>query len=372
MVTEAMPDHRQSQPRYSVLLPTHNRADVLPFAVRSVLAQTFADFELLIVGDECTDGTAEVVATFDDKRIRWFDLPKAPNFGYANRNVALRGARGEYVAFMAHDDLWLPDHLELLTPCLDDVGVEIAYSRPLWVIPVGLLAPCPFNLNHPDTLDAFLTRGLNSVPASCFVHRRDCLERYGYWNEELPARGDLDLWTRIIEGGGRRNFAHLPVPTCLHFRANWRKESDIHQPQLHVWKALHALEGFMPAALKLEVPQGLTEQEACWRALTSSPERWSRDLRRAVTAVLDRRTFLSDKLLFELLNAARTDVSARADLLGSFAQIEELKRIASEVEFMQSSIGWRLIRRVRKLRESLFPRGTRRERLLLRIEASLR
>src|SRR5688572_25350774 len=134
----------EHEPKFSVLLPTHNRPDVLPFAIRSVLDQTVHDFELLVVGDGCTDHTSDIVRDFADPRIRWFDLPKAPNFGYANRNIALRSARGAYIAFMAHDDLWLPDHLELLRPFIERDGVELAYSRPLWVIPLGLIAPSAF------------------------------------------------------------------------------------------------------------------------------------------------------------------------------------------------------------------------------------
>src|SRR5688572_9109316 len=186
------------EPTFSVLLPTHNRADVLPLAIRSVLYQTLDDFELLIVGDGCTDQTSDVVREFSDPRIRWFDLSKAPNFGYANRNLVLRKARGKYIAFMAHDDLWLPDHLELLAGCMADPRVEIAYSRPLWVIPPGLLSPGTFNLHDAATLELFVARQSNAIPASCVVHRRTCFEKYGYWNEELSSCADLDLWARII------------------------------------------------------------------------------------------------------------------------------------------------------------------------------
>ena len=348
------------RPLYSILLPTHNRADVLPFAVRSVLAQTCGDFELLVVGDGCTDGTADAVAAFRDARLRWFDLPKAPGFGYANRNVVLREARGELVTFMAHDDLWLPDHLELLARCMEQSGAEIAYSRPLWVIPTGLLAPLVFNLHHTETLERFVGRTFNSIPAACVVHRRECFERYGYWNAELPAAADLDMWARIVEGGGRQNFAYLPEPTCLHFRANWRTEADVSQPGLHVWKALHAVEGFMPAALKLEVPAGMTEQEACWLAMRDDPRRWTAELRAAVWSVIERRVALSDEMLLRLMRDTGQGGLGADRVFESYAQIEKLARLADEV--VEDSVGWRLLRRTRASLEALAPPGTLRGR----------
>ena len=192
----------KSKPQFSILLPTHNRAEVLQFAIHSVLAQTVEDFELLIVGDGCTDNTADVVTSFNDPRIRWFGLPKAPYFGYANRNIALRQAKGALIAFMAHDDLWLPDHLEILSNAFKDEKTEIAYSRPMWVVPDGAIVPGTFDLRENRTLDSFLNRKRNGIPAGCVAHRRTCFSKYGYGNESLPKCGDWD-WKSISENPGK-------------------------------------------------------------------------------------------------------------------------------------------------------------------------
>src|SRR5215210_2737526 len=365
-----MRTRRTRRPKYSILLPTHNRADVLPFAIRSVLRQTVEDFELLVVGDGCTDGTAEVVGGFDDRRIRWFDLPKAPHFGYANRNVALRKAAGELVAFMAHDDLWLPDHLELLARCLEDGGAEIAYGLPLWVIPRGLIAPLVFNLHHPETLARFAEGKHNSIPAGCVIHRRECLDKYGYWNADLPAGGDLDMWARIVEGGGRQNFAYLPEPTCLHFRANWREGLALEQPRLHVWKALHAVEGYLPAGLKVDVPPGLTEQEAFWPAIEGNPRRWTADLRAAVHSAVEKRVASSDDMILALLGTGGAQSPDSGRLFDSYAQLDKLARLADELD--EDSVGWKVMRRTRRVLNALAPRDTPRGRAWQRLKNMLR
>src|SRR5579864_9033978 len=190
-----------SSPRFSVLLPTYNRADVLGFAIASVLAQSDPDFELLIVADGCTDGTRDVIASFSDPRIRFFDLPKAPYFGYANRNVALREARGRLIAFAAHDDILLPDHLALMGDLLDRSGVAWGYSRPLWVSTDGVVVPFCTNLDVADEMRDFLERR-NPIPAGCVVHTRAALERAGFWPEDVPTAADWELWRRILAATG--------------------------------------------------------------------------------------------------------------------------------------------------------------------------
>lgn len=94
----------------SIIMPTHNRASLLPRAIHSVLAQTVADWELIIVADNCSDDTAAVVAAFDDNRIRF--CSSLVNVGGAQaRNIGLDLAQGDFIAFLDDDDEWLPNKL---------------------------------------------------------------------------------------------------------------------------------------------------------------------------------------------------------------------------------------------------------------------
>ncbi|HEY7448175.1 MAG TPA: glycosyltransferase family A protein [Vicinamibacterales bacterium] len=258
-------------PRFSIVLPTHDRADVLPYAIRSALCQTVDDFELLIVGDGCTDKTAEVVASFHDPRVRWFDLPKAPGIGYANRNVALREAQGQYVAYLAHDDLWFPDHLERLGALLDSTGAEFAYSRGLGVGIDGRIRPYWYNLQIP-THQAGLWRGESAITMCTVAHTRSCLTRYGYWDETLLRSGDIVMWHSIVAGGHFKNLTFLAEPTALHFVANWRNTAQ-HRARSRLTSFLfqHAFRGVLADALSLPVRAGETQQESAWNHLTSDP-----------------------------------------------------------------------------------------------------
>lgn len=206
--------------RWSILLPTHDGLPTLEAAVDSVLSQTEADFELLIVGDGCTDGTAAYVTALTDERIRWFDLPKAPGFGYANRNVALREAQGGHIAYMAHDDLWAPDHLELLGRAFEATGADFAASRPQWLSPSGVLAPLPVDLADPARLAEFRS-DFNEIPAVCVAFTRSALEAAGWWPEDVESAGDWELWKRILAVSSLGP-AVVQTATTIHFRADWR------------------------------------------------------------------------------------------------------------------------------------------------------
>ena len=108
-------------PAVSVIIATYNRSQPLRHAIRSVCNSTLSDWEVIVVGDACTDDTAEVVSSFDDPRIRFVNLPSRCGDMSGPHNHVLPLARGRYVAFLNHDDLYLPDHL---AKCVAELEIE--------------------------------------------------------------------------------------------------------------------------------------------------------------------------------------------------------------------------------------------------------
>jgi len=269
-------------------MPTYNRADIISYAIESVLNQREKNFELLIVGDGCTDNTSQVVKKYlKDKRVKWFDFPKALGFGYANRNKALRQARGKYIAFAAHDDILFPDHLETLGKYLDEnKDLDIVHSRTLWIDESGVILPSPFNLLDKETFEYFMKSG-NGIAASNFIHRKELFNKVGYWNEKLEKNADWDMWKRIIKHSGKSGLAFEPKPTVFHFKAIWRTETNLYPAGLntiapYVKKNLDSL----PAALKVRIPNGKTEQEVFSNKIAEE-KGWLSEVREGCITLLD-------------------------------------------------------------------------------------
>lgn len=275
-------------PLFSVLLPTHNRADVIGLAIRSILAQTCGDFELLIVGDGCTDNTADVVTGFGDRRIHWFDFPKAEGFGYANRNRALRQAQGSLIAFAAHDDLMLPDHLERMAALFAQRPATYwAYCRPLWIDDEGTVMPFFVNLTRKQAHDQFMN-DFNTIPAGCVVHRREVYDKVGMWPTDVAASGDWVLWRRIIMTYGRGALQFSRTPAHLHFRAHWRNPQDWAPRPLPYLKAISQRKKDWPHQLQLNLSQnGQTPQAQVWDMIQADGAQFCARLRGGVATLED-------------------------------------------------------------------------------------
>jgi glycosyltransferase involved in cell wall biosynthesis len=200
-------------PRVSVIIATYNWSSVLPYSIGSVLRQTFADFEVLVVGDGCTDDSEQVVRNIGDPRVQWFNLPTNTGHQGGPNNEGLRRARGEIIAYLGHDDLWFPHHLQTAIRAFDDQHADVAYALVASIGPDDrFVLPC---VPQPR-------RGLFSPPSG-MLHRREVTERAGGWRNyrDLRIGPETDLFRRANEMGC--TFVPVSRLGALKFPAIWRE-----------------------------------------------------------------------------------------------------------------------------------------------------
>lgn len=203
-----------ASPRVSVVIATYNRSAVLRYAIASALDQSYGDFEVLVVGDGCTDDSEQVVKAIADPRVRWINLPENSGHQSAPNNRGLHEARGEFIAYLGHDDLWLGHHLECMIDALEKTGAALANS-------LGLRIVAPDEIGVP-----IFPRPQQGIfaPPSWTVHRRDVVDKIGGWADyrSLRMTPDADFFIRIHLAG----YQHVFVPrlTAIKFPASRRKD----------------------------------------------------------------------------------------------------------------------------------------------------
>lgn len=202
----------RSVPQVSVIIPTFNWSSVLPYSIGSVLRQTFSDFEVLVVGDGCTDDSEAVVQGVEDRRVRWINLPFNTGHQSGPNNEGLRQARGEIIAYLGHDDLWLPHHLSCMVAAMD-AGADVAFGITERIIPGASRTHAPFKLKYAPG---------DWLPPTGVAHRRQVTERVGGWVDyrHLTFSPEMDLWLRAYDGGYK--FVFVPRLTALKFPASKR------------------------------------------------------------------------------------------------------------------------------------------------------
>jgi glycosyltransferase involved in cell wall biosynthesis len=196
-------DLPMSEPRVSVVIPTYNRADLLPATLASVAAQEFGDLEVIVVDDGSEDDTREVVRRHGGPGVRYLGLGRAGNLSVV-RNAGIEAATGEYVAFLDSDDLWDPDKLALQVGLLDsrpDAGFSLCGYRtfdasgPLSEDRYAALGPGGDDASVGDIFDP-LIRARIVIYSSTVVIRGSALEGAGRLNPGLVT-GDYELFTRL-------------------------------------------------------------------------------------------------------------------------------------------------------------------------------
>ena len=183
-------------PLVTVIIPTRDRADLLPRAVASALGQTWTALEILIVDDGSVDDTAGVLAGFDDPRIRVLRR-HTPGGVSAARNEAVRAARGDYLALLDSDDEWLPKKTERQLAYMASTGHAVSQTQEIWMRGGKRVNPTRIH-TKPDGcfFEAALEMCLVSPSTTMFA--RGVIEAAGLFDESLPACEDYDLWLRIM------------------------------------------------------------------------------------------------------------------------------------------------------------------------------
>jgi len=190
-------------PVVTVVIPTYNHAHFLRDALNSLRAQTYTDWEAVVVNNFSEDDTVEVVNSFADSRIR---LENFRNNGViaASRNKGIALARGSYLAFLDSDDTWYPEKLARCMECFDN-GIGLVCHGLHWFGDQERDVFC--GPEQRATFDALLDQGSFIIPSATVV-RKDLVESVGCFSKEpaIITAEDYHLWIKLAQAGIKMHF----------------------------------------------------------------------------------------------------------------------------------------------------------------------
>jgi glycosyltransferase involved in cell wall biosynthesis len=213
------------RPLVSVVIPTYNWSSVLRHAIRSVIWQTYPHLELLVIGDGCTDDSEQVVASFGDERVRWHNLERNSGSQALPNNTGVQLAKGEYVAYQGHDDVWHPRHLAMMLAHLQRADADFGYSFSEVLGPPGSRV----RFVQGRVREGDIAPGTWLPPAS-IVHRAELADRVGGWKDWEQGGGppDVTFIDRVLESGAR--LVRVPALTVFKFPSGFRPNSYRERP----------------------------------------------------------------------------------------------------------------------------------------------
>jgi glycosyltransferase involved in cell wall biosynthesis len=180
---------------------------------------------MLVVGDGCTDDSQTVTESFRDWRVRWHNLPANSGHQSTPNNKGLELARGSLIAYLGHDDVWHPSHLEVLVKALQNSIYDLAYTHAVMIGPPG----SNIRVVTGKSVSGNYERGLLVVPSS-LMHRRTVTTEIGGWRDcrTVPVAPEMDLQLRAFDHGKR--FAAVSRLTVFKFNSAYRPNSYVDKP----------------------------------------------------------------------------------------------------------------------------------------------
>ena len=318
-----------AMPRVSVIIPTYNRKDYVQEAIDSVLAQTFTDYEIIVVDDGSTDGTGEVLQAKYGDRIRYVWQENQGESVARNRGIEM--AQGEYIALLDSDDLWLPEKLEKQVAYLEahpDVGMVFSQA---WQIDAEGNRISDRKMNHgvtPEslTLQALCFSNCIAVPSTA-VLTASLLQTVGGFDPAIRYGEVYDLFLRV-----RLHAAISIVPEPL---ACFRRHAA-NQSSLSPEKNAHRLAAHLATLKKVfnlwtDAPAGLQRRATAWHYAESALQEAAIGNDTGVKSCLEQMTSHDPSLL---RNGKRLSTGI-ADYAASLYQSGEQSDISTSLAFVR-------------------------------------
>lgn len=189
---------KKNPPKFSisVIVPTYNRHQYIGRSIKSVLNQTFKDFELIIVNDGGSRECEKIINSFKSDKIRYFYIEHG-GLSYA-LNQGILASRSKYIAYLDDDDRYFPEHLQILLETLESSSsYPFVYSDSYHIVKKyknGKWSQVSKAIDISNNYNPALFTERNYIPILNIMHRRDCLKQIGLFEENFPNVMDWDLW----------------------------------------------------------------------------------------------------------------------------------------------------------------------------------
>jgi hypothetical protein len=204
-------------PFFSIVIAAYNTGSRILPTIHSILSQTYREFEILVIGDGCTDATGEILATNFADAVHWENLDRNHGSQSYPNNTGIERARGTHIAYMEHDDVWTRRHLEKLAAVIRASDPDFAVSGAVYHAPSGSKY-----YQFTGIFDDPAAAATEFFPSSSFAHRRDVTDRIGPWRDAADARAPVDCEFLLRASSSGCSFVSTKATTVHKFAAAHR------------------------------------------------------------------------------------------------------------------------------------------------------
>ena len=235
-----------ANPQVSVIMPSYNTAQLIAASLDSVLQQTFSDFEIIVVNDGSPD-TIDLEKILQPYQSKIVYLKQQNKRAAGARNTAIAKARGEFLAFLDSDDIWLPDHLAFQMQLFEEnPALDLVYSNCISANnpthPEEFMSRCP---SDGSATFLSLVRETCQIPISTVVARKNALVRAGLFDESLPRCDDYDMWLRAAFHGAKIGYTRRVQARLTDGRPGSLGGSSVRMTEAY-WKILQKMDQTLP------------------------------------------------------------------------------------------------------------------------------